>query len=138
MTRLLSHPSLISHIPKNTQTGPLAFNVGDVETPASFLTLTKLSSNTGLVTNANVVLGGAGSLRNVNVIPSINQIGFTTITLTVSDGAKTAQTAFQVMVTAVDAPPTITAISDQTINEDTSTGDIGILPLMIRIQAQDH
>ena len=85
---------------ENSQTGPLSFIVGDLETPAASLTLTRVSSNIALVTTDNVVLGGMGSLRNVNVIPTLNENGMTTITLTVSDGDKTAQTAFQVMVTA--------------------------------------
>jgi len=111
-------------IPENTQTGVLPFTIGDVETPAASLMLTPVSSNTVLVSNSNVVLGGSGSLRNVNVIPTLNQFGMTLITLTVSDGAKTAQTAFQVTVTAVDTPPTITPILDQVINEDGSTGPL--------------
>src|SRR4030095_4163951 len=92
------------------------------------LTLTPVSSNLGLVPNANVQLTGMGSLRNVNVIPLINQNGVTTITLTVSDGSQTAQTAFMVTVSAVDDPPTITPIGDQTINED---GQTGVLPFTL-------
>jgi len=110
-------------IDENTQTGPLPFTIGDVETPASLLTLTPISSNTTLVTNSNVLLGGSGSLRSVNVIPTINQAGSTVITLTVNDGVKTAQTVFQVLVTEVDAQPIIvSSVPNQTIYEDTSTG----------------
>jgi gliding motility-associated-like protein len=113
-------------INEDTQTGPLAFTINDNETPATALTLTKASSNLGLVPNANVVLAGTGSLRNVNVIPALNQNGVTTITLTVSDGSQTAQTAFMVTVTAVDEPPTIVPIADQTISEDTQTGVLAL------------
>ncbi len=109
-------------IDQNTETGRLDFTIGDKETLPALLTLTRTSSNTSLVQNSNIVLGGAGSMRNVNVIPTINQNGMTTITLTVSDGEATAQTAFLVTVTAVDAPPTITSIANQVINEDTQTG----------------
>ena len=88
------------------------------------LTLTPTSSNLGLVPNNQVVLGGAGSMRNVNVIPVINQIGQTTITLELSDGSLSSITSFNVMVTALDDPPTITPIGDQVINEDSQTGVI--------------
>ena len=82
-------------------------------------------------------------MRNVNVIPTINQFGMTTITLTVSDGVKSAQTAFMVSVTAVDAPPTITPISNQVINEDTPSAAIpftvgGIGPFTISGVSDDQ
>jgi gliding motility-associated-like protein len=109
-------------IPEDSQTGPLNFTIGDAETPATMLTLIPTSSNLGLVPNSQVLLGGAGSLRNVNVIPNINQIGQTTITLEVSDGLLSSITSFNVLVTALDDPPTITPIGDQVINEDAQTG----------------
>lgn len=111
-------------IPEDSQTGQLAFTIGDTETPAVMLTLTPTSSNLSLVPNSQVLLGGTGSLRNVNVIPIINQVGQTTITLEVSDGSLSSLTSFNVMVTALDDPPTITPISDQVINEDSQTGVI--------------
>jgi hypothetical protein len=109
-------------INEDGQTGPLSFTIGDDETPATALTLTPVSNNLGLIPNGNVMVGGTGSLRNVNIIPLLNQNGVATITLTVSDGGQTAQTAFLVTVSALDDPPTITPISDQVINEDGTTG----------------
>jgi hypothetical protein len=44
------------------------------------------------------------------------------ITLIVSDGTLTAQTSFNVNVSAVNDDPTITAIAEQVIDENTSTG----------------
>ena len=109
-------------IGENTSTGPLAFTIGDVETPAGSLTVTSSSSNTTLVPLANVVLGGSGANRTVTVTPAANQSGTTTITVTVGDGTSTAQTSFELTVDAVNDPPTITAIADQVVNEDTPTG----------------
>ncbi len=114
-------------IPEDSQTGPLAFTIGDAETPIADLTLTPTSSNLGLVPNNQVLLVGAGSMRNVNVIPVINQIGQTTITLELSDGLLSSTTSFNVMVTALDDPPTITPIGDQVINEDSQTGVIAFM-----------
>jgi hypothetical protein len=57
------------------------------------------------------------------VIPTPNQNGTTTITLTVTDGAGLpTNTSFTVTVLAINDPPTITAIANQTIAEDTDTG----------------
>ncbi|HEX6890122.1 MAG TPA: tandem-95 repeat protein, partial [Chryseolinea sp.] len=111
-------------IPEDSQTGPLAFTIGDNDTPITMLSLTRTSSNLGLVPTNQVVLSGTGSMRNVNVIPNINQVGQTTITLEVSDGSLSAMTSFNVMVTALDDPPTITSIPNQVINEDSQTGVI--------------
>lgn len=102
-------------------TGPIAFAVGDIETPATSLVVTGSSSNKTLVPDANVVFGGSGANRTVTVTPAAGQTGTSTITVTVSDGALTATDTF---VLTVNAPPTISAIVDQSTDEDTATGPI--------------
>ncbi|WP_437201388.1 sugar-binding protein [Planctomicrobium sp. SH664] len=84
----------------NSSTGALAFTVGDVETAAGSLTVTATSSNTTLVPNnsANLVLGGSGVNRTLNVIPAAYQSGSSTITVTVSDGTTTSQDTFLITV----------------------------------------
>ncbi|OJX49499.1 MAG: hypothetical protein BGO88_14760 [Flavobacterium sp. 38-13] len=83
----------------NAATTALAFTVADVETPAANLTVTRSSSNTTLVPNANIVVAGTGANRTVTVTPAANQHGTATITLTVTDqlGA-TATATFTVTV----------------------------------------
>ncbi len=76
----------------------LPFTVGDVETFAASLTVTKSSSNTLLVPAANIVLGGSGMTRTAMVTAAANQVGSAIITLTVSDGALTTNTTFLVTV----------------------------------------
>lgn len=98
-------PPTISAVPNqsitaNTPTADLAFTVGDNQTPPADLTVTATSSNTTLVPNANVVLGGSEANRTVRVTPAANQTGTATITLTVNDGALTAPSAFTVTVTS--------------------------------------
>lgn len=116
---------LAQNINENTSTGALGFTVGDLETPALSLTVSKLSSNPLLADDEDIILAGSGPGRSVNVIPKINRSGTTTITLTVRDlDGGTAQTAFLVNVAAVDAPPTITAIGDVALVEDTPSDDI--------------
>ncbi|OJH40481.1 hypothetical protein [Cystobacter ferrugineus] len=88
-------------ITAGSSTGDLAFTVGDVETAADRLTITATSSNTDLVPNgpSNLVLGGSGSSRTLNVVPAAGASGSTTITLSVSDGSATTSTTFVVDVT---------------------------------------
>ena len=109
-------------ISEDANTGALAFTVGDAETAVANLTVTATSSNTALVPNANVVLGGAGASRTVTVTPLANQSGTTTVTVTVSDGAATASDTFTVDVRAVNDAPTISDIANQAISEDANTG----------------
>lgn len=69
----------------------VSFTVGDAETAADSLSLVATSSNTDLVPNANLTLGGSGGSRTVQVSPVAGQIGSAVIRLRVSDalGART-------------------------------------------------
>ena len=98
--------------------------MADAETAAGSLTVTGTSSNQALVPNANIVFGGSGASRTVTVTPAANQNGTATITVTVSDGALSASDTFLLTVTAVNDAPTISNITDRTINEDASTGAV--------------
>ncbi len=109
---------------EDTSTGALPFTVGDLETAAGSLTLTRTSSNTTLVPVANVALEGSGATRTVLVTPAANQSGSATIRVTVSDGTLSAFDEFVVTVNAVNDLPTISTIVDRAINEDASTGAI--------------
>ncbi len=108
---------------ENTGTGPIAFIVGDVETPGS-LVVTAGSSNKTLIPDKNIVLGGSGSDRTIAVTPADNQNGTSTITVTVSDGDRTVAGTFVVTVTPVNSAPTISAIDDQTADANTPTSSI--------------
>lgn len=110
--------------PENTPAGPIAFTIGDTETPADNLTVSGTSSNTTLVPNANISFGGTGTDRTVTLTPANGQSGTTTIEITVSDGTDVASTSFTLTVNAVNDPPTISAIADQSTPENTATGAI--------------
>ena len=106
---------------EDTPISNLAFTVGDVQVPANNLTLSASSSNPTLIPAANVVFGGSGASSTATFIPVGNQSGTARITITVSDGTLTASSAFNLNVTAVNDGPIITSITDQTVNEDTTT-----------------
>jgi hypothetical protein len=83
----------------NSNTGAIAITVGDIETAATALTLTKASSNHTLVPTTGIVFGGSGASRTVTVTPAANQLGSATITMTVGDGALTTSDTFVLTVT---------------------------------------
>ena len=127
---LFNQPPTISAIadqtiPEAGTTGPLAFTIGDPESPATSLTVTATSSNQILVPDGNLTLGGADANRTIEVTPAANQNGTTDVTVTVQDpDGASASTVFRVTVTSDNDPPTISAIGDQSILEDTSTGPL--------------
>lgn len=97
------------------------FTVFDANNAASALTITRSSSNTALIPNANITLGGSGTNRSAFIVPAANQSGTSVITLTVSDGSLTASDTFTVTVNPVNDPPTITGIPAQSIAAGSST-----------------
>ena len=106
-------------IDEDLNTGALNFTIGDQETAASSLVVTATSSNTTLVPNANVVLGGSGANRTVTVTPVANASGTATITVNVSDGTATTPMTFDVTVKPVNDSPTLALpIANQAATED--------------------
>ncbi len=95
---------------EDTSTSAVNFTVGDLETAAGSLTVTAISSNTVLLPNGNISLGGSGSNRTITLTPADNQNGITTLTVTVSDGTDTASDTFTLTVNSINDPPT--ALSD--------------------------
>ncbi len=107
-------------INEDTVLGPISFTVGDVETPATSLTLFGVSSNTNIVPNANIAFAGSGSTRMVTVTPAPNANGVVTITRFVMDAeGATGSNSFQLTITPMNDAPFISDIPSQTINEDT-------------------
>jgi hypothetical protein len=111
--------------PLQTPTEEVSFVVGDLETPASDLTVAAASTNPALVPVDQATFGGGGSNRTVKVTPAAGQSGSTVITLTVTDaGGNVASDSFLVTVLDHNGPPVISAIAPQSIRAGTSTGPI--------------
>ncbi|WP_254509225.1 Ig-like domain-containing protein [Anatilimnocola floriformis] len=112
---------------QNTATSAIPVTVNDAETAAGSLTVTATSSNTELVPNSGIVLGGSGSNRTLTITPAANQSGATAITVTVTDANNVSTTrTFVVMVNSQNAAPTIGTIANLSTNEDTATGAIAV------------
>jgi len=102
----------------------LSFTVDDPETPAANLVVTAHSTNQTLLPDANLRVGGSGTNRALSITPATNQNGTSSITVTVSDGVTNSSRTFLLTVTAVNDPPIISSIADQTTAEDTATAPI--------------
>ncbi len=130
-------------IAEDILSAPIAFTIGDAQTPAASLTVTASSNATALVPNtaAALALEGSGANRTLVVTPAADQFGSATITLTVSDGALTASRAFALTVTSVDDAPTLAVIAAQTTAEDTpvvvtlAVGDVDTPVSALTVQA---
>ena len=84
------------------QINAIAFNINDLETNVTELSITSSSSNTALVPTENIVISGSGENRSVTITPLASQTGTTTITLNVSDGELNAVETFDLIV---NSPP---------------------------------
>ena len=96
----------------------IEFNISDVETPVSSLTVTAASSNTGVVTNADLLLTGSGTSRNLKITPT--GVGYTDITLTVSDGSLSNSYIIKYAASAASANPTKTKFLTQVSDASTA------------------
>src|SRR5207253_944883 len=94
----------------------------DVETPASSLVLSAVSSNTNLIDAADIVFGGSGTDRTVTLMPLTNQYGSCTVTIGVSDGMASTNISFTFSVLPVNHPAALASIPNFVIFEkDTLT-----------------
>jgi gliding motility-associated-like protein len=64
---------------------PLTFAIGDDTTPVNSLVLTATSSNTALIPDSQIVLGGTGANRTVTLTTAAGQSGTATITIKATD-----------------------------------------------------
>lgn len=115
------------NIPEDSNTGPLAFTVDDLDQPPGTLQVTGASSNPALVSVGGIVFGGAGINRTVTVTPIANGFGSALITITVTDtSGSTANDSFTLTVTPVNDPPT--ALDDSfDVPEDSPLVNLNVL-----------
>lgn len=105
-----NRPPWISIIPNQTTVsgiplGPFAFQISDGETLAGALSVSVSSSDPSLIPEPNIVLGGSGENRTLQITPVAGKTGAVAITVTVSDGQLSAAARFQVDVIPPTGPP---------------------------------
>ncbi len=84
---------------ENTSTA-IVFAVEDAETTAGSLSVYGYSSNTALVPDGNLVVGGSGATRTATLIPAAGRTGTATISLVVDDGWLSSTNSFLLTVSA--------------------------------------
>lgn len=113
------------YVDQENSTPIIPFTIFDTETPPVSLVLSATSSNPTLVPTNNIVLGGAGAGRTVQVSPASGRSGSAEITLVVSDGSGGVATeVFTVFVNSVNQPPTLDPIDGIALSEDAPTQTI--------------
>jgi VCBS repeat-containing protein len=80
------------------RSGTVNLSVADADNASSALTLTASSSNTALVPNGNVVLGGGGANRTLTARAVSGRSGTAVVTVTVRDGQATGSVQLTVRV----------------------------------------
>ncbi|MCI0539102.1 MAG: FG-GAP-like repeat-containing protein [Verrucomicrobiales bacterium] len=124
--REFNDPPFLSEIapqftPENTATMVIPFTVSDPETAGERLVLSLFSSDALVVPNGSWSFGGSGSERGLVIKPGENQIGQTTITVTVTDlggaggsDAKSTSQTFKLTVATTPGAPRISILPDLT------------------------
>lgn len=109
-----------------------SFTVADDATPAGSIIVTGLSSNPGLIPNTGtgIEITVSGATRNIVLRPVANANGTATITFTANDGSATAQASVSVTISAVNDPPVLSPLVDQTtaintaVNQNATVSDV--------------
>ena len=110
----INDPPVISDVPNqvtnegSSLTG-VAVDISDLETVLDCNAITSTSSNTTLLPSENITIYGTAPNCLVRMSPALNQIGSSTITLTVFDGSLTAMDTYNLVVN--DRPPASLAYS---------------------------
>lgn len=96
----------------------IEFNVSDVETTTSGLVVTATSSNAAVVTDSNLLIttGNANS-RNLKITPV--GVGYTDITVTVSDGSLSSSYVIKYAASAASGTPATTHFHTQVSDAST-------------------
>ena len=124
----INDPPVISNIGdkfiyEDSISDPIDYTIDDIETNASLLVVSAVSSQQSLIPDSNIALTGTDKFRQLTITPLSNQYGNAIITLTVSDSeGLTAVSSFNITVSAANDPPVISTIIDKTINEDSTAG----------------
>lgn len=92
-----------------TPIGPIAFTIGDAESPLDSLLVTVASSDQTVAPAAGLVLGGSGANRTLTVTPTA--AGTVTITVVVSDGELSSADTAVLTVAPIAATRTVTMIN---------------------------
>ena len=103
----------------------ISFTILDGQTPPENLVISFQSNHPEKIPVENIVLGGAGSNRTIQITPLPNSNGSTNIKVLVSDPEGAIATeSFDISLTAVNDAPTLSDILDQVMDANTTRSAI--------------
>jgi hypothetical protein len=115
----------ISNLTINENAGLQTVNLSGISSGSASenqtLTVTAVSSNTGLIPNPTINYTSANTTGTLSFAPSANAFGAATITVTVNDGGASnniVTQTFNVTVNPVNQPPTLSPLANLNINEN--------------------
>ncbi|MFZ7132114.1 MAG: Ig-like domain-containing protein [Eubacteriales bacterium] len=97
---------------------PFHFTVYDAETPMNNLIITITSLDTAKLKTAGISLSSAETYRVLTVTPEKDAYGLLPVRIEVTDGARTTQKDFDIIIKPVNDPPVINTPATSTL-EDT-------------------
>jgi formylglycine-generating enzyme required for sulfatase activity len=110
---------------EDTDTSSVAFTINDIDSSLSCSSSVAMSSsNTTLISNANIAFSGTAPNCQAVLTPNANESGTSTITLTLSDGSLSTTDSFLLTVSAVDDPADVAEISSLTILQGSSNATL--------------
>jgi hypothetical protein len=107
--------SILSSLGLKTGAGTtnVPFKVTDVDSEISGITVTARSSNTNLVTDANLVITGTGTNRTLSITPSTNSFGKAAIELVATDSQSARSTnTLSLSVNLVNRAPSFVLLTN--------------------------
>lgn len=109
-------------INEDTSSGAINFSISDNDdTLTCSGSVTATSSNTSVISNSALVIGGVAPNCTISLAPVMNQSGIVTITLVANDPHSTTSSSFDVTVSPVDDAPVASNITPAAFNEDTQS-----------------
>jgi len=127
-------------IDQDSATDPLIFTVGDAETAVEDLVASVESDNPALVDAAGILVAGDGADKSLVITPLAGATGSATITISVTDGELTTTESFVLTVNEVvagNSVPTVSAVEDQTIQQDSATEPLAFVVGDVETAAED-
>jgi hypothetical protein len=106
----------------------VTFKVQDIDSPVDSLVAVATGDNPSLLPATSLQVSGTGENRILAITPAPDQSGTANITVTVSDGALEDRKTFQLVVSPVNDPPTITGLGDYQMNED----NLGLISFFVK------
>lgn len=116
------------------QPGNIPFQIADGD--GDTLTVSAVSSNDAIIPSASLQINNQGSTADIPTVAGVNSnvdlafqpvldaVGSATLTVTVTDGSATVETAFAVTITDVNDPPFFADLGTVSVEEDSGPSTV--------------